>query len=174
MLVIFQNMWVTGQNNTLWATYPLSLWIKYEYLIYIEWSNKRISKRIIPRQETRIPYAGNRAWRLFGNGRYHLLLWDSGEASLMPQPLFCRLLKQTAKERRMGHKKRGSIVYYQVLGIGKRPHNNNRTIARAPWAAAHYGIVVKVNRFSELTRGNARNFPKYVGYRTKQYSLGLV
>ena len=95
MLVIFQNMWVTGQNNTLWATYPLSLWIKYEYLIYIEWSNKRISKRIIPRQETRIPYAGNRAWRLFGDSRYRLILWVSSEASLMPQPLFCRLLQQT-------------------------------------------------------------------------------
>ena len=38
-------------------------------------------------------------------------------------------------------------------------------------AAAHYGIVAKVNRFSESTRKNELNFPKYVGYRTKQCDL---
>jgi len=40
--------------------------------------------------------------------------------------------------------------------------------SRTPWAAAHYGIVAKVNRFSESTRKNRHNFPKYMGYRTKQ------
>ena len=40
-------MWVTGQNNTLWTTYSLSLGIKYKYLIYFEWSKKRISKQCI-------------------------------------------------------------------------------------------------------------------------------
>ena len=39
--------------------------------------------------------------------------------------------------------------------------------SRTPWAAAHYGIVAKVNRFSESTRKNRHNFPKYMGYRTK-------
>ena len=46
--------------------------------------------------------------------------------------------------------------------------------SRTPWAAAHYGIVAKVNRFSESTRKNTRNFPKYVGYRTKQYHLDNI
>ena len=41
----------------------------------------------------------------------------------------------------------------------------------ASWAAAHYGIVAKVNRFSESTRKNQLNFPKYMSYRTKQYAL---
>ena len=31
--------------------------------------------------------------------------------------------------------------------------------------------VAKVKRFSESTRENAYNFPKYMGYRTKQYYL---
>ena len=31
--------------------------------------------------------------------------------------------------------------------------------------------VAKVKRFSESTRENAYNFPKYMGYRTKQHSL---
>ena len=43
--------------------------------------------------------------------------------------------------------------------------------SRVPWAAAHYGIVAKVNRFSESTRENDHNFPKHMGYRTKQYRL---
>lgn len=43
--------------------------------------------------------------------------------------------------------------------------------SRTPWAAAHYGIVAKVNRFSESTRKNRHNFPKYMGYRTKQGRL---
>ena len=43
--------------------------------------------------------------------------------------------------------------------------------SRALWTAAHYGIVAKVNRFSESTRKNDLNFTKYVSYRTKQYCL---
>ncbi|WP_293740277.1 hypothetical protein, partial [uncultured Parabacteroides sp.] len=31
----------------------------------------------------------------------------------------------------------------------------------------HYGIVAKVNRFSESTRKNRHIFPKHMGYRTK-------
>ena len=38
-------------------------------------------------------------------------------------------------------------------------------------AAAHYGIAAKVNRFSESARENRLNFPKYMGYRTKQRRL---
>ena len=45
----------------------------------------------------------------------------------------------------------------------------NDTAHREPLPATE--SVAKVKRFSESTRENAPNFPKYMGYRTKQYYL---
>ena len=44
-----------------------------------------------------------------------------------------------------------------------------QTVYREPLLATE--SVAKVKRFSESTRENASNFPKYMGYRTKQHYL---